>query len=69
MPDQQFEVEYNECFVSIIYLKKGWGHHIRITKKYHSFCEYRIKDEKGTKKEVKNASGELIYCAMRIQNG
>lgn len=39
-------------------LKKGWGHHIRITKKYHSFCEYRIKDAKSLKKEVKNAERE-----------
>ena len=34
----------------LFYLKKGWGHHIRITKKYHSFCEYRIKDAKSLKK-------------------
>ena len=34
----------------LFYLKKGWGHHIRITKKYHSFCECRIKDAKSLKK-------------------
>ena len=34
----------------LFYLKKGWGHHIRMTKKYHSFCECRIKDAKSLKK-------------------
>ena len=37
----------------LFYLKKGWGHHIRITKKYHSFCEYRIKDAKSLKRGKK----------------
>ena len=51
----------------LFYLKKGWGHHIRMTKKYHSFCEYRIKDAKSLKKRWKMHLESNLLCNVYLK--
>ena len=48
-------------------LKKGWGHHIRITKKYHLFCECRIKDAKSLKKRQKMHLESNLLCNVHLK--